>query len=57
MEDLQKRTSSARSLSKEHGTQLKKNNREYKVIGNKSHPSKKFWSESKEVRIQIAMPK
>ena len=35
---------------------LKKNKKEYKVSGNKSLPSRKFWSKSKEMRIQIAMP-
>ena len=30
---------------------------EYKVSGNKNLPSRKFWSKSKEMRVQIAMPK
>ena len=36
---------------------LRKNKKEYKVSGNRNLFSKKFWSKSKEVRIQIAMPK
>ena len=36
---------------------LRKNKKEYRVSGNKNLHSKKFWSKSKEMRIQIAMPK
>ena len=43
------------SLSKER-TPLKKNKKEFKVSGKMSLLSKKFWSKSKEVRMQIAVP-
>ena len=32
-----------------------KNKKESKVSGNRSHPSKRFWNKSKEVRIQVAV--
>ena len=38
-------------------TLLKKNNEESKVTGNRSHPSKRFWNRSNEVRMQIAVPR
>ena len=35
---------------------LKKNNKESKVSGNRSHFSIRFWNKSREVRILIAVP-
>ena len=45
------------SMGKEDsgGCCSRKNKKEYEVSGNKSLPSKFFWSKSKEMRIQIAM--
>ena len=68
MEDLRNRTISARNVGVFHsqkgrgkqdtgGCRSGKNKKEYRVSGNKNLPSKKFWSKSKEMRIQIAMPK
>ena len=34
----------------------RKSKKEYKVGGSRSRPAKKFWSKSKGMRIQIAMP-
>ena len=48
-----------KSIGKEDigGRRSRKNKKEYKVSGNMSLLSKKFWNKSKEVRIRIAMPK
>ena len=67
MEDLRKRTISARNVGVFHfqegmgkkdisGCRSEKN-KEHKVSGNKNLFSKKFWSKSKEMRIQIAVAK